>query len=58
MPKVIDTPEEMEAHKAHVIDPQPETCDLCWMEVPFSERKMMEIEKALQEMGGGLRKDK
>ena len=39
MPEAIDTPEEIEAHKAHIIK-QPKTCDLCWMEVEFTEEEM------------------
>jgi hypothetical protein len=36
MPEIIDSPEEIELHKTHVNNLHPETCDLCWMEVPFT----------------------
>lgn len=51
MPEVIDTPEEIGLHKLHVDNPQPETCDLCWMEAPWNEKEIEAINEALKEMG-------
>lgn len=44
MPQVIDTPEEIEAHKTHII-PQPDICDLCWIEAPFNEEELKALEE-------------
>lgn len=46
MPEVVDTPEEIEAHKNHALNPCPETCDLCWMKAPFTKKEVAEITEA------------
>ena len=46
MPEPIDTPEELEAHKTHPNAPQPETCDICWMDAPLTSEELAIIEEA------------
>lgn len=50
MPQVIDTDEEIALHKTHTGKPQPETCDLCWMEVPFTSKEIAEIEESFNDV--------
>lgn len=46
MPPVIDSIEDIELHKTHSNNLQPETCDLCWMQVPFSKEELEVINSA------------
>lgn len=36
MSPIINTEEEIENHKLNHFIPQPKTCDLCWLEIPFT----------------------
>lgn len=47
MPAIIDTPEQIEAHKAHANNPQPDTCDLCWIEAPLTQEELIVINMGL-----------
>lgn len=50
-------PEVIEAHKVHITNPQPETCDLCWIHAPFTEQEIVIIKRALKEIGDDFIED-
>jgi hypothetical protein len=50
MPEVIDTPEELEAHAAHKNEPQPDICDLCWIQAPFTPEELADIAESEADM--------
>jgi len=49
MPPIVDSIEDIEIHKKHIDNDQSETCDLCWMEIPFTKIELFIISENLDE---------